>query len=112
MSINEKIPEDKKLTVIFRIEAGCLGPQGESHVNNFCQFANKQFVETGANFINWHIEPRKNKTLAEMQFMLNNKNLTLEHADKYLNLFNTSLSDFEEQTNDKLSVLIDEFLGQ
>ncbi|VAW66035.1 hypothetical protein MNBD_GAMMA08-1697 [hydrothermal vent metagenome] len=105
------IPKDKKLEVYFRVEAGCLGPQGEDIVDDFCATAQKAVNEINAEFVHWNIVPRTNKQLPEMEYKLNNKKLSHEKAEKYLHLFNENLDEFEMNLNDKLALLIDDFLG-
>ncbi|MFT6898769.1 MAG: hypothetical protein ACJA13_003196, partial [Paraglaciecola sp.] len=36
------LPLYKKLTVTFRVEPGCLGPDGISHIEAFCKFAKRE----------------------------------------------------------------------
>ena len=45
------LPQDKKLTVIFRLEPGCLGPDGEDHVEEFCKFAEKEVAPIDSDFV-------------------------------------------------------------
>ena len=33
------LSQDKKLTVVVRVESGCLGPNGSKHVEEFCSVA-------------------------------------------------------------------------
>ena len=87
MNISLPLDDRQKLTVTYRVEPGCLGPEGDSHVDDFCEFAQAQVVELDADFIHWHITPRHNKQEAEMQYNIGIKQLTHDKADKYLQLF-------------------------
>ena len=110
MTTTSPLPQDKKLTVIFRVEPGCLGPTGEELVDAFCEFAQKKIMPLDADFIHWQIVPRKDKSEAELQYRINDKILSHEQASKYLTLFDKSLDVFEEHLNDNLAMYIDEYL--
>lgn len=110
MEITLPLPENKKLTVEFRVEPGCLGPSGKDHIENFCQLAQNEIQLINSDFVHWVIIPRYDKSLAEMQYKINNKNLNHTQAAKYLQLFNKNLDEFEEQLNEKLSQLIEHYL--
>lgn len=113
MNINLKLPlpKDRKLEVFFRVEAGCLGPQGEEHVVEFCESAQKAVDAIDADFVHWNIMPRDDKSLPEMEYKLNSKKLTHDKAAKYLEFFDKNLDEFEGHLHDKLALLIDEYLG-
>ena len=106
------LPLYKKLSVTFRVEPGCLGPDGADHIKGFCKFAKKEVLDLDADFVRWVITPRYDKTLAETEYKTNNKRLTRDKAAKYLSVFGKSLDEFEENLQDKLSVLIDQYLGR
>lgn len=106
------LPLYKKLTVLFRVEPGCLGPDGIEHIEGFCKYAKKEVVGLHSDFIRWVITPRFDKTLAETEYKTNNKRLTHDKAEKYLMIFGQELDDFEEHLQDKLSEMIDTYLGR
>jgi len=111
MKIKLPLDQDKKLFVIFRVEPGCLGPQGVEHVTDFCITAQKLVENIDADFVHWEISPRHDKDLPEMEYKLINKKLTHDKAAKYLALFDKNLDEFESHLHDKLALLIDEYLG-
>lgn len=111
MNIKLPLDQDKKLLVIFRVESGCLGPQGAEHVADFCLAAQKVVDNIDADFVQWEITPRHDKDLPEMEYKLVNKKLTHDKAAKYLSLFNKDLDEFEGHLHDKLALFIDEYLG-
>ena len=111
MKIKLPLDQDKKLFVIFRVEPGCLGPQGVGHVADFCITAQKLVENIDADFVHWEISPRHDKDLPEMEYKLINKKLTHDKAAKYLALFDKNLDEFESHLHDKLALLIDEYLG-
>lgn len=110
MKNNLPLPQDKKLTVVVRVEPGCLGPDGNVLVEEFCSAAHLEFEPIDSDFINWEVVPRFDKSLPEIQYKTINKILTYDQAAKYLELFNKNLNNFEEHANDKLAVLIDQYL--
>ena len=112
MKIKLPLDKDKKLSVIFRIEPGCLGPKGMEHVEEFCIYAQKAMDKIDTDFIQWLILPRFDKSDEEMEYKLTNKKLSHDKAEKYLGIFDKKLDDFEGHLHDRLAELIDEFLGQ
>ncbi len=110
MMNNESIPDDRKINVQYRVEAGCLGPTGSELVEDFCQFAQTRFNKIDDQFVQWNIIPRFDKSLPELQYRLNNKLLTREQCEKYLSLFQRSLSEFEEQIDEQLVIMIEQFM--
>ena len=105
------LPKEKKLTVVVRVEPGCLGPRGIDHIEAFCNFAQIQVAPLDAGFVHWQIIPRHDKSLPEMEYATINKKLTHNKADKYLGMFDKSLDTFEDHIHHKLTELIDQFMG-
>ncbi|MFT2091720.1 hypothetical protein [Paraglaciecola sp. 2405UD69-4] len=112
MHVDLPLPLYKKLTVTFRVEPGCLGPDGIEHIEKFCKFAKKEVAGLDSDFVRWVITPRYDKSLPETEYKTNNKRLDHEKAEKYLTIFGKDLDEFEEHLQDKLSILIDEFHGR
>jgi len=111
MKNNLPLPQEKKLTVLFRLEPGCLGPKGGEHIDNFCQLAQKEFESLHSDIVYWNIVPRNDKSLAEMQYRINDKNLSHDKAEKFLDIFNINISGFEDKVHKKLAAFIDQYLG-
>ncbi|MCW8928875.1 MAG: hypothetical protein OQL19_01400 [Gammaproteobacteria bacterium] len=111
MKDNLPLPQDKKLTVIFRLEPGCLGPQGSSHIDDFCQLAQTEFKSFNSGFVHWVFVPRDDKSLPEMQYQISEKNLTSEQAAKFLDIFNQNFVEFEDLVHKKIAIFIDHYLG-
>ncbi|MCK5648982.1 MAG: hypothetical protein KAI22_08895 [Gammaproteobacteria bacterium] len=111
MKNNLPLPQEKKLMVLFRLEPGCLGPDGKDHIEQFCQLAQQEFKSLHSDFVHWDIVPRHDKSLPEMQYKINNKKLSHDKAEKFLNIFHKNLNDFEDQLHKKLAVFIDQYLG-
>ncbi|NTS76747.1 hypothetical protein HR060_07675 [Catenovulum sp. SM1970] len=103
------VSEDKKLTVLFRIEPGSLGPTGGDHVEAFCPFAEDKLKALDSEFIIWKIVPRYDKSLDEVETSVRGKKLNMQQVDQYLQYFDKEWAEFEEHLADKLSELIDEF---
>jgi len=104
------LSKDKKITIVCRVEAGCLGPNGDDHVEGFCSFAKYEYETLNSNIMNWEIVPRYDKSQPEIQYKVNDKLLTHDKAERYLEVFDKNINDFEEQLHDKLVVLIDQYL--
>ncbi|VAW58148.1 hypothetical protein MNBD_GAMMA11-859 [hydrothermal vent metagenome] len=116
----KKIPslsDDRKLNVIFRIEPGCLGPEGGKLIDDFCRSAQTQIEHASDHFTSWNklvicqLAPGNNKALPEVQYKINNKALSSEKAEKYLSAFGMQLNDFEHDLNEKVVDLIDTHLA-
>lgn len=112
MKINLPLPQEKKLTVLFRLEPGCLGPDGKDHIDKFCQLAQKKFASLHSDFVYWDIVPRNDKSLPEMQYKINNKNLSHDKVAKFLDIFHKNLDEFEDHMHKKLAVIIEQYLGR
>ena len=106
------LPEDKKLSVTYRVEPGCLGPDGKSHISAFCNFAQAELKSLDSDYIAWNIVPRLDKTLPETQYSVVGKRMNHSQAEKYLSIFDKSLDEFEGHLGDKLSTFFDEFMSQ
>jgi len=109
MQIEQPIPQEKKLTVIFRVEPGCLGPTGGEHIDAFCQFAHPKIATIDADYVSWEVIPRHDKSLDEIQYKLNNKSLSNKQARIYLEKMSKDLDDFEEHLHEQLVELIEEY---
>ena len=103
------LPQEKKLTVLYRVEAGCLGPEGGNHIDKFCQYAGHHSNNIDTEFIHWEIIPRHDKSLPEIQYQVNNKYLCYEKARKYLKAFDKELEGFESELENVLATLIDDY---
>lgn len=106
------LSEDKKLSVTYRVEPGCLGPEGKNQVSEFCEFAQAELRSLDPDYISWNIVPRNDKTLPEMQYNVVGKRMNHAQAEKYLEMFDKNLDEFEGHLGDKLATLIDEFMNQ
>ena len=111
MGDNLNLPEDKKLSITYRVEPGCLGPDGTDIVDNFCSVAQDEFKSLDAGFVKWNIVPRNDKSLPEMQFNVLGKMITEAQAEKYLAAFDKNLEEVEGHLSDKIATLIDDFMG-
>ena len=98
------------ITVLYRVEPGCLGPDGKFFIEDFCAFANEEFKSIQQEQIDWFFVPRHDKSLAEIQYQYVERNLSREMAQKLLSVRSIEIDEFEERLNDNLSDLIDRFL--
>ncbi|WP_413701960.1 hypothetical protein ACLKMH_10770 [Psychromonas sp. KJ10-10] len=108
----DNLPENKKMTVLFRMEPGSLGPDGLLYIKEFCEFAQSQLKSFATAYIHWEIVPRMDKSLAEMEFQIASKKLTRIKASQYLAIFDEDLAHFEDQLEDHLEAIINQFFGR
>lgn len=102
---------NKKLAVTYRVEAGCLGPNGLDYITDFCKFAQSELQTLNSDYIVWSIIHRADKTLPEVQYGLVGKIIDNNKAEKYLSVFGNSIDDFEEQLSEQLATLISQFMS-
>lgn len=112
MSAQKNISSEKQLRVIARVEPGSLGPDGLSHVEEFCRYANKNMSTSVQHYSRWQIIPRYDKTLPEMEYFVADKKLNTVQVEKYLAFFDNTSDAFEEEFYCKLTTLIEKFLAQ
>tara|TARA_R110002049_G_scaffold295008_2_gene482108 strand:- start:274 stop:621 length:348 start_codon:yes stop_codon:yes gene_type:complete len=106
------LDNNKKLEISYRVEGGCLGPAGHTHIDKFCEYAQENIQTTSSNFVNLNIIPRHDKSLAEMQFSVLSKKITHQQTDKYLSYFGQSLDDIECELSDQLTQLIQAYANE
>jgi len=112
--VKEKLPlpQNKKLTIVFNVEPGCLGQNGMNHVEDFCQFTQNKIKSINSDIIIWEVLPRYDKSQPEIQYKLNNKKLSNDKAAKLLALFDQKINEIEVQLEDKIIILIEQYLGR
>ena len=112
MKLDLPLFKNKKLAVLFRVEPGCLGPDGINLVEKFCVFAASQtdFVDT--DYTHMDIVPRFDKALPEIEYSVANKKLTHDKAEKYLAIFKQDLDDFEMSLFEGITVVIIKFFDR
>ncbi|GIU54107.1 hypothetical protein [Shewanella sp. KT0246] len=103
---------DNKLIVLYRLEPGCLGPDGTDHIETFCNLAQQALAAFDTDSCQWFLEPRFNKQLNEMAYCLANKMLTREQAAKYLARLGDDLEQVQESFEDKLTLLINQYIAR
>ena len=99
------ITDDKKIRLMYRVEPGCLGPQGTSHIEDFCRYANKHIKSPY--YCQFVFLPRYDKQVNERQYSVNSRNLSQVQAKAYFNHFEIDIEDFEGQLDELLSKTID-----
>lgn len=103
-----------KLTILYRIEPGCLGPDGDDHVDQFCEQAHGQLTQDPEllnHVVTWVIEPRRDKTLPEMQFKLISKVISHDQAETYLKAAGHELEDLEANFVQSITAQVNHYLG-
>lgn len=110
MSNKPVLQDSHKLTVLCRIEPGCLGPNGEELIDDFCRYAQSRVKNIDAAFVIWKLVARHDKNLPEMHYSVTGKSLDHAKAERYLGHFDQQLADFEDHFHNHLADLIDEYL--
>jgi hypothetical protein len=103
------LAQDKKLTILFRVEAGCLGPKGEHIITDFCRYAHSQKEQIESNYIHWLIDQRVDNSQPEIQYQVGNKLLPRDKAKRYLNLFELNIDAIEDELFEKTTSLIETY---
>ncbi|MDX1451946.1 MAG: hypothetical protein R3183_05265 [Oleiphilaceae bacterium] len=104
------LSDTQKLHLTFRVEPGCLGPDGANYVDDFCAFAQTRFGDIDKEFIRWEITPRNDKSLPETEYRVNEKKLDADKAERYLRALEHNLDEVEDHLHSTLATLIDEFM--
>jgi len=110
LSIKLSLSNDLKLTVLFRVEPDCLGPDGERHVQGFCDFAQKEVESIDSDFVDWCVTPMFDKLQPEIEYKIGSKKLTNDKVARYLEMFDKNQSEFEAYISEKISLLISQYL--
>ena len=103
--------EKTKLDILLRVEPGSLGPDGLDFVEGFCQVAEKAMQQTRGTHFNWEIVPRYDKSLPEITYFINQKRLSDERIEQWLERLGTNMAEMEESSMLAISNLIDRYLG-
>ncbi len=103
------ISNEKKLSVLYRVEPGCLGPDGMNYIKDFCEYACDKFMNHHDSYVSYEFTPRFDKSLAEMEYSINQKRLNTEKAGQYMSLFAQTLTSFEDDIEEQITSLIDTF---
>ena len=112
MKNDPAIPPDKKLTLLYRLEPGCLGPSGKEYIEEFCRYAQEKFATLHADILQCEIVPRHDKSLAEIQYKLKDRLLAQDKVAKYLSAFNRNIEEIEDQINSILVDLINQYMSR
>lgn len=100
------------LEVIYRVEPGCLGPQGKDYIEDFCKFSQPLVTAHTAGFMRWVLIPRFDKSLPEMQCTLAGRTLSQSQAERYFAVYGADASALEAELNEQLTLLIDQYFGR
>lgn len=107
MSNATPLSQERKITLTYRVEPGCLGPQGLEFIEDFCVFAQRAMAPHDANFMIWRIVPRLDKSLPEMEYGVLGKTLSHQQAEQYLAALGKDIEVLEERLIDNMAQLID-----
>ncbi|WP_434926134.1 hypothetical protein ACRWQM_08775 [Shewanella sp. HL-SH5] len=103
---------NSKMVILYRLEPGCLGPDGIDHIEIFCSIAERALQSLNADICQWQLTPRFDKSLDELQYSLAGKILTKDKAAKYVLACDADLAQLEEFFEDKLTELINKYIAR
>lgn len=103
-------PAAAELILLYRVEPGCLGPDGLNHVEAFCRFSNAQRRPSDWPALRWHFTPRYDKSLPEIEFRWHEKPLRTAQVEQILSRLQTNLERVEAEMGEKTAELIELFL--
>lgn len=107
-----ELAEHQKITVTYRVESGCLGPEGASLIEPFCAFAQQEVNTFATDVVKWKIVARTDKSQPEMQFSLMNKRISPAQARVYFQLLGKDFSLFEEEFVEFFYHVIECYMGR
>ncbi|WP_394129957.1 hypothetical protein [Shewanella maritima] len=103
---------EKRLTIIYRLEPGCLGPDGVDHILPFCQLINTALRKKEHPYVCWQVVARHDKSLPETQYFVAGKLLSQPQAQVYLAKAEQSLGDTVEQFEEMLTQFINHYIAR
>ncbi|MBR9727197.1 hypothetical protein ACFOD0_01245 [Shewanella intestini] len=103
---------DRQLTILYRLEPGCLGPDGIDHIEAFCLLVQKAFIKKLQPIYQLNVVPRYDKSLAEIQFSIGNKVLNDDQADAFFNAAGLEQQKIIDGIEDKLTKLINQYIAR
>ncbi len=106
------LDNDKKLSVVFRVEPGSLGPDGMDYVEDYCTRAQQELGSRLEQFVRWQFVPRYDKSKPEIEYGIGDKKITNAQAEKYLSMFKQDIEEFETELVVGVSRLINVFFGR
>lgn len=113
MALPVNIPAHQKLIVLMRVEGGSLGPQGQSHLQAFCEFAQAEVDSKSSSSGHlWQFLPRTDKKDPEISFKIGTKHISHAQAEKYLNRFGLELEAFTWDAADTVALLIEQYFNR
>lgn len=104
-----RLPLYKKLSILIRLEPGCLGPEGKDHIEAFCVNAKPELKGFHGGIIRWSIKPRYDKSLPEIEYQLNKAPASSASVEAFFSEFDIAFSDFEEELDERLAELIEHY---
>ena len=99
----------KRLSIQIRIEPGCLGPDGKSHIDTFCTAASRIFAAIEPERIGWVLIPRHDKQLPEQEFFIEGRKLSEEQASLLLQRMGLSLDSLLARGDALLAQLVERY---
>lgn len=98
-----------KLTIQIRVEPGCLGPDGKSHIDTFCVAASRIFAAIEPERVSWVLIPRHDKQLPEQECFIEGRKLSEDQASLLLQRMGLTLAALQERSDALLAQLMERY---
>lgn len=102
---------DRVLTLIYRVEPGCLGPEGIKYVEDFCNYSNGTMALLGQGVIQFFFTPRYDKSRPEIEYRLLSKAVKQEQLETYFLRLGATQDEFEGTLGEKIAEMIEQFMN-
>ena len=112
MSSEAIVSNENRLTIVFRVEPGCLGPDGKQYIDEFCALVQRAFAQKTVGSVSWEIIPRYDKQLPETEYRLGERGFSRDKAQRFLAACGKDLDTLENKLNLALPRMIEQYLAR
>jgi hypothetical protein len=102
--------KDMRIQLLYRVEPGCLGPDGIDQIEAFCQFAAEKIPPP--NYAIFSFTPRYDKLLDEKEYSLMNRKISDAQVTNYFEKIDKPLDEFESQVDELIAFAVDAFFNR
>ncbi len=100
------------LTVIYYVEAGCLGANGDKLIDGFCDFMSLKVNQTNNELCVWSIQVLTDIHKPHIEYFIQQKKLDSRQARVFLKKYGKDIDVFEESIDDLVINTIEDYLGR
>lgn len=110
--LSHQLPPETQLTILYTVEPGCLGPQGDQLIDQFCKFIAEKLNSTFGENCLWIIQYKTHLSAHHIDYQIDNKRLNREQAKQFLHASQKDIEHFENDVDELVVEYIEEFLGR